>query len=213
MLLKRTYPILIFLFFSIKTQAQYADLGTGNLKNLIWWFNWNGFTISEGASKSFTTNDGLNVTITFSNVSGILMQPSVMNTWPGAVLHDLYDFSDPTIMPALYYLYSPGVPYTSKFTLNISANRNGVPTPFTLVAADSEATLANVEFIDLTTNGSNWNTLDFFRNSSQTTDPVQNCNTQSIVIFDTYDGTQNGIGQNPVMATNAPASGNLTVNV
>src|SRR5690606_33977734 len=107
----------------------------GVLKNHIWWFDWAGFSLQNGASKTFNTADGLTVTITFSNVTGAIPQPSIMNTWSGAVLHFLYDFTNPAVEPALF---ANNTLSGTDFTVHISATRNGLPTPFTFVAADAE---------------------------------------------------------------------------
>ncbi len=187
-------------------QSQYADLGTGSLKNQIWWFDWNGFVIANGASKTFTTGDGLNVTVSFSNVQGPVFTPSIMNTWYGAVLHFLYDFSNAAVKPALL---SPYTTQNSQFTVNVTATRNGLPAAFKFIAADAEGSALS-ETTTLTTTGSNWLCVDFFRNSSQISNPLAGCNTQTAAIADTYGGSS-GIGQNPVIATNAPGTGSLTV--
>ncbi|OIR05733.1 hypothetical protein GALL_121680 [mine drainage metagenome] len=205
------FIFLLAIFSANKSFGQYADLGTGNLKNQIWWFDWNGFSLNEGASKTFTTTDGLTVKIVFSKVSGQTMLPSVMNTWSGAVLHYLYDFSNSSIKPALYDLTTTSS-FTSNYSLNITATRNGVPTKFTFVAADAEASAINLEYTTLKTDGTNWTTIDFFRNSSQTSNPLSGCGTNSVVITDTYGGVV-GIGQNPVLATDAQNNGVLNVDV
>src|SRR5215469_8644619 len=200
------FCLLLFALLGNNVYCQYADLGTGNLKNQVWWFDWNNFSISNGASRSFITGDGLNVTITFSNVQGPIFQPSIMNTWPGAVLHLLYDFSDPNIQPALY---SQNTTTNSQFSITITATRNGLPAAFKFIAADAEASTIN-EICTLTTSGSNWQCIDFFRNSSQTSDPLTGCNTSIATIADTYGGAPQ-TGQNPVIATDA-SSGSLIVN-
>lgn len=176
--------------------AQYADVGTGALKNQIWWFDWSGFNIYNGATKTFSTADGLSVTISFSKVSGDIPVPEVMNTWYGAVLHFLYDFSNPSIKPALYKVNTAN---NSNFSINVSATRKGVPVAFTFIAADAEAS-ATTEYLRLKTNASAWKTIDFFRNSSQTSNPLQGCGTSYVSITDTY-GQRSEIGQNPVVAT------------
>jgi len=211
----RTFTLIAFLLLSgLQTLAQYADMGTGVLKDHIWWFDWSGFTVTDGASKIFTTADGLIVTVAFSNVSGEQVYPKVMNTWPGAVLHFLYDFSDPNIMPALL---TPLTTQNSQFTLTVTATRNGAPASFTLVGADAEASLSPVENTTFITNGSNWRILEFFRNSSQTSNPVTGCGTQTVVITDTHNpGSLSPpvpVGQNPMMATDAPSGGTLQVDV
>lgn len=207
-MLKRSLSLILLIFFHICTLAQYATTGTGNLRNEIWWFDWAGFTVTNGASRTFTTNDGMVVTITFSQVSPDAPTPRVMNTWQGAVLHFLYNFTDPAVQPALYqYTFTAGT--TSSFTMRITATRAGIPTAFTFVAADAEAGSIN-EIIRLQTDGSNWQATDFFRNSSQTTNPLTGCNTQTVAISETYGGSS-ATGQNPVISTNS-ASGTLTIN-
>ncbi|QHS62188.1 T9SS type B sorting domain-containing protein [Chitinophaga agri] len=194
-----------------RADAQYADMGNGVIRNHIWWFNWNGFSLFNGASRSFTTADGLDVVIAFSQVNGLRPAPKVMNTWSGAVLHYLYDFSDPNMMPALYTMNNGQSCY---FTMTITATRNGQPAPFTFLAADAEGSLSPVENTTFISSGGNWSYLDFFRNSSQTGNPVTGCGTQTITITDTQ-GSMDGspVGQNPLMATVAPSSGVLTVDV
>jgi gliding motility-associated-like protein len=206
--MKRTILCFVVIFvFTTKSFSQYADLGTGALKNQIWWFDWNGFTLSNGASRSFTTGDGLNVTITFSNIQGPVFQPWIMNTWYGSVLHFLYDFSNPNIKPALF---SPYTTLNSQFTINVTATRNGIPTPFKFIAADAEASALS-EITTLTTNGTGWECIDFFRNSTQTSNPFGGCTTQTATITDTYAGSS-GIGQNPVIATDNAVGGPLVIN-
>jgi hypothetical protein len=91
-----------------------------------------------------------------------------MNTWSGAVLWQLYDFTDPTVKPALF---SRSTLSQVSFTMNISATRGGVSTPFTLVVADAEGSDYS-ETTTFTTNGMAWRTIEFFRNSSQTNNPL-----------------------------------------
>ncbi|MBW8683878.1 CshA/CshB family fibrillar adhesin-related protein [Chitinophaga rhizophila] len=204
--------LLVFLGIGMHADAQYADMGVGVIRNHIWWFNWNGFTVMNGATRDFVTDDGLNVHITFSQVSGRVPRPNVMNTWSGAVLHFLYDFSNASIMPALAAPNNGGV--STYFTMTVSATRDGQPVPFTFLAADAEGSLSPVENTTFITSGGNWNFLDFYRNSSQTGNPVTGCGTQQIVITDTQ-GSMNGspVGQNPLMATVAPSTGTMTVDV
>jgi gliding motility-associated-like protein len=197
----------LLLIIGLRVNSQYADLGTGSLKDKIWWFDWNNFVIADNASRTFTTNDGLTVTFTFSNVQGPVFQPSIMNTWYGAVLHLLYDFSNTSIKPAFLSSFTT---QNSQFTVTVTASRNGQPASFKFIAADAEAS-ATTEITTLTSSGSAWTCVDFFRNSSQTTNPFGGCNTTTATITDTYGGSA-GIGQNPVIATDAPASGSLVIN-
>jgi len=190
------------------TLAQHADLGSGALKNQIWWIDWAGMTIANGASKNITTNDGLTLNISILNLNGRAPAPTIMNSWSGAVLHLLYDFSDPKIKPSLYDNNATGV---CKFTVAVSASRNGIPVPFYLVTADAEAS-AFGETTTLRTNGSPWQTMTLFRNSFQTNDPLGGCGTQTATITDTYDGNPQE-GQNPVITTLSPSNGSMTVDV
>ena len=201
---------LISLLFCAKTQAQYADLGTGAQRNSIWWFNWAGFTVAEGASKTFVTNDGLTVTVTFSNVSAHVPLPNVMNTYPGALLYLMYDFSDPTIKPALFDFNSTT---NFSYTLTMTATRNGLAVPFTFVAADAEASFLG-ELTTLQTNGSPWQTIEFYRNDAQTDDPLSGCGTQTVVNMNTYGGnmfTPTQFGQIPIVSTQSPGTSPLVV--
>ena len=178
------------------------------MKNQVWWFNWAGFTITEGASRSFVTSDGMTVTITFSQVSSHVPQPDIMNTWSGAVLHLLYDFTDPAIRPALHDAVSA---LGSTFYMTITASRDGLPVAFSLLAADAEASDPQ-EVTTLQTNGSKWQTIEFFRNSSQTINPVAGCNTQTVAINNTYGGASQ-TGQNPLLLTQSPAGAPLVIGV
>lgn len=196
----------VIVFFSFKSNCQYANLGSGNLKNFIWWVDWSGFSMTNGATKNFVTDDGLNVSITFSNVSNAPL-PNVMQTWSGAVLHNLYNFSNTSIKPALY---NNNTSLNAQFTMSITATRNGTPSSFLFVGADAEASITEVT--TLQTSGTVWNMVDFFRNSTQTTPPLTGCGTNTVNIIQTYGGAS-GVGQNPVVATNATAGTPLTVNV
>ncbi len=201
---------LLFLFTHTESSGQYATAGSGVLRNQLWWFDWSGITPANGASKTFLTHDGLNVTITFSNVTnGNQLIPSQMNTWSGAVLHLLYNFNNPNIRPALFRSELAGGVTNISFTLTVSATRNGAPAPFTFIAADAEASTAD-EVSTFTTNGSNWSVLEFFKNSSQNINPLTGCGTATAILKSTY-GNATATGQNPILATTSPASGTLTV--
>ncbi|HTI07017.1 MAG TPA: CshA/CshB family fibrillar adhesin-related protein [Puia sp.] len=207
-MIKRAALFLIFHFLSRVVSAQYATIGTGNLRNQIWWLDWAGFTMTEGASRTFTTNNGLSVTITFSKLSSRKPVPSVMNTWSGAILHLLYDFTDPAIEPALFDNLSTG---TCGWTMGVTASRAGAPVTFSLITADAEAS-AYGEISTLTTNGGPWQTIDFFRNSSQTDNPLAGCGSKTVTISNTYAGAPQ-TGQNPVLLTYAGSAGPLLLDV
>jgi gliding motility-associated-like protein len=188
--------------------AQHADLGSGALKNQIWWINWAGTTIANGATKTVTTDDGLILTITISKVSSRAPVPTIMNTYFGAMLHVLYDFSDPTILPALYDDNATGI---CTYTLSISASRDGNPVSFYMITADAEASWDG-ETTTIHTNGSTWQTMTLFRNSAQTTDPLAGCGTQTVAISETFNG-QAQQGQNPIITTLSPLASPLVLDV
>lgn len=193
--------LLVFttLYSTLKAQtAQFATAGTGKMRNYICWFDWAGRTVENNSSTTFTTADGLNVTVTFTNVSGPSVTPSVMNTWSGAVLWQLYDFVNTDIMPALF---SRSTLSPVSFTMNITATRAGIAVPFTMVAADAEGS-DNTESTTLTTTGTAWRTIEFFRNSNQTSNPLTGCGTKTVGLSLTYGGAPQ-TGQNPILATDA----------
>lgn len=201
------FTFLLLLTGSLAASAQYADRGTGKLKPYIWWFDWNGFTVANGATKTFTTHDGILITVRISNVSGTGLTPDVMNTWSGAVLHNLYEFSDPAMRPSLH---SRASSVNTGFDMEVTAERNGVAIPFTLVAADAEAS-ENVEITHFTSSGAPWQAVEYFSNRSGMPNPISGCNTTAIRIASTYGGSP-GSGQNPLMATYSDGSAPLRVN-
>ncbi|PSL19908.1 CshA/CshB family fibrillar adhesin-related protein [Chitinophaga ginsengisoli] len=200
---------LFLLWFHTQSFAQLADTGAGSLKNFIWWMDWADVKIEDGATKTFITGDGLTVTATFSGVAGTPLAPSIMDTWNGALLKNLYNFSDPTIKPAISV---PNNFNNSRFTITLRATRRGKPVPFALVASDAEAS-NSLETLTMNTTAGNWRTLEFFRNSTQVNSPASGCGTQTISISETYAGTPN-VGQLPIVATDVPATtGTVTVDV
>jgi gliding motility-associated-like protein len=211
MIKKYTLAFLMFFCLSVSVFAQYADVGAGVLKNHVWWFDWNGFTVTNGASRTFTTADGVVVKFVFSGVSGFTPVPTVMSTWRGAVLRFLYDFTDPAIKPALF---CENTNQNTYFTMTVTATRDGLPIPFTFLAADAEGSDRNVEHTTFSTTAGNWSILEFFRNSAQSSNPVTGCGTSTVVIADTQ-GNLNGdpIGQNPLMATDVSSSGTVQIGV
>lgn len=187
-----------------QTNMFYADQGTGKLRNIISWFNWEGLIIKNGATRNFITPDGLNVNITINNITNPPI-PYTMNTWSGAVLWNQYNYSNSIYKSALY---NNGNSINSEFTININASRNGLPVKFIFVAADAEA--SSIEETKIQTTGTTWKTIDFFKNSTQNIDPVYGCNTQNIILTNTYGGSAN-IGQSPVVCTESNTNGTLTI--
>lgn len=200
-------PLLIFLLNA--AFGQHADLGTGALKNQIWWLDWAGMTVTNGATKTITTDDGLSITVTFSNVGSRGPVPAVMNTYFGAMLHLLYDFSNPNILPSLYD--GPQQTGAVKFTMTVTASRNGSPVGFNIVTADAEASWTG-ETTTLHTSGGNWQTMTLFRNSGQTDDPLTGCGTQTVSIQNTFNGLPS-TGQNPIITTMSPGISPLILDV
>jgi gliding motility-associated-like protein len=202
--------ILLLLLAGSPCFSQFADQGSGNYTRQIWWLNWAGFTVQNGASKTFTTNNGLTIKASFSNVSAAVPTPWIMDTWPGSLLWFLYNFSDPTILPALYQENSPD---NYNYTLTITATRNGQAVPFTLVTADAEASNSG-ETTTIQTNGGNWQSIEFFRNSTETDDPLAGCGTNNIAITNTYAGSLTNptpYGQNVLITTQSPGANPLVV--
>ncbi|BAV07195.1 gliding motility-associated C-terminal domain-containing protein [Filimonas lacunae] len=204
---KTTLTFCVILLCITCAKAQYADLGTGGQKDKIWWFDWAGFTMMENATRNFVTTDGLNVSITFTNVSSERLYPSIMNTWRGAVFYNLYNFSNTAIRPALYGIENSN---TVAFKMQVRVTRNGTAVPFTLVTADAEAS-APSEITNFTTDGSNWGVIDFYRNTSFSTNPITGCGTNTVTMTNTYGGSI-GLGQIPLLAT-AATSGTLNLNI
>ena len=103
--------IVTFLFVSFLKlhgqSAQYATAGTGTMRNYISWFDWAGVSITNNSTTNFTIPDGMNVTVKLTDVTGPPLVPTVMNTWWGAVLWQLYDFTNPAIKPALFSYDTP----------------------------------------------------------------------------------------------------------
>lgn len=176
-------------------------------RNDIWWFNWNNFPLVNGASQSYYLPGGLQVKIEIDELKDADFYASKMNTWSGSILHLLYDFTDPTVKPALFSEMSTTNP---SFKLTFSVTRDGLKIPYTIIAADAEAS-DNHEFTTFITSGTNWETIQFFRNSSQTNNPVQGCGTNTVTLSETYGGSAQS-GQNPVLATSSDGQQPLTIN-
>lgn len=196
------------LLFNSQSFAQFADNGTGTMRDLVWWIDWADMKIEDGATKTFVTADGLTVTVALSGFAGTPLTSSVMNTGGVAILRQLYDFSDPAVKPALFV---PGNFNNSRFTITVNATRKGRPAAFTLIASDAEA-CNSLETLAMNTSAGNWRTVEFFRNSSQVNNPASGCGTQMISISETYAGTP-GSGQLPIVATDVPSEGTVTVDV
>lgn len=195
------------ILFSIPAFPQYATTGNGALKNEIWWFNWAGLNIANGEARNFNTTDGLTVRISLSNVTGNL-RPDVMNTWSGAMLHYLYDFTDPAIKPTMH---SPAISYNNcSVTLTIEVKRGNTLVPFTIVASDGEGSSPD-EWTYLTTTGSPWQTIEYYRSSNDPIDPLVGCNTKQVRIYYTSDVSNRG-GRNPLLVSNS-SDGKMTLDV
>ncbi|WPQ66449.1 CshA/CshB family fibrillar adhesin-related protein [Chitinophaga sancti] len=118
---------LALLLSQLQLKAQYADTGTGSLKEQIYWCNWAGFTITEGATKTFITSDSLTVTATFSDVTGTTPVPNYMS-YAG------YDFNNPAIKGSL------NTNSSAHFKVSFTATRNNTPIPVTMVAIGTGST-------------------------------------------------------------------------
>jgi gliding motility-associated-like protein len=118
---------LALLLSQLQLKAQYADTGTGSLKEQTYWCNWSGFSITQGATKTFTTSDSLTVTATFSDVTGATPIPNYMS-YAG------YDFNNPSIKGSL------NATVTTHFKVAFTATRNNTPAPVTMIAIPSGST-------------------------------------------------------------------------
>jgi len=118
---------LALLLSQLQLKAQYADTGTGSLKEQTYWCNWSGFSINQAATKTFITSDSLTVTASFSDVSGATPIPNYMS-YAG------YDFNNPSIKGSLNATGS------SHFKVAFTATRNNIPAPVTMVAIPSGGT-------------------------------------------------------------------------
>ncbi|MBO9203472.1 MULTISPECIES: CshA/CshB family fibrillar adhesin-related protein [Niastella] len=204
--MKKQLALLFLLSIHFYSYSQYANTGTGALRNDIWWFDWAGMNLSGTASRTVTTPDGLTITYTYSQPTKV-PTASVMNTWSGAILHVLYNFTNPAIQPAISQSLNAGS--SLEFKLDVQVTRNGVPVPFTLIAVDAEASSPD-EYTTFSSNREPWQIVDFYRNSSQTSNPVSGCNTNKVILSQTY-GNAAVSGQNPVMAS-ATTTGDITIN-
>jgi gliding motility-associated-like protein len=172
------------------------------LKNLIWWIDWSGVTIADGATKTFTTTDGLLVTITISAVTGTNVFACRMNAPEDGLLKNLYDFANPAIMPALL---AANTMNNSRFTITVKATRNGKAVPFSLIAADAGIS-SQLEITTFTTSAGNWKTLEFYSNTTPATNPSSGCGTQEISL----SGTDGGM---PIVATDVVPGESLVMEI
>ena len=106
-----------------------------------------------------------------------------MQTWGGAILHQLYNTSSATEA-----LYGADGQNTS-LSVNFVATKNGFSYPLDLLVLDSESTNGSAEYIEFTTNGEGWK------------------------IVETYNGggVWTGIGTNVVKTTNTEIPGANTI--
>lgn len=161
------------LLSQFQANAQYADGGTGTLKNHIYWCNWAGFSLTEGATKTFTTSDNLQVTATFSEVSGATPVANYMS-YAG------YDFSNQAIKTAF------NATGTAHFKLAVTATRDGVPTPVTIAVTAAGGT-------SFTTTGTTWNVLSGTAACGATTTTIINAaNVLTTTTSDVKVNLQNG---------------------
>lgn len=199
--------LLLLLCFGNNAISQYATRGTGMLRNDIWWFDWANFPLINGATKTYNLPGNLTVALQIDNLVDADFYASRMNTWSGSMLHLLFDFDDTGVRPALFSEMSTRNP---SFRLTFTVQRDGQRIPYTIIAADAEASDQH-EFTTFVTSGSEWQTVQFFRNSNQTNSPVQGCGTKTVVLSETYGGATQ-TGQNPVLATESDGSAPLVIN-
>ena len=141
-----------------------SNMGTGVYQDQLYFFNWDGADFNDGLqtgdSQTFNFPDGLSITALFTNValtgSGAELITSDLETWPGALLHNLYN--TPGTQESFYGNVETA---TMSITVSFSAVKNGQPFPLDLLALDPETTNTSTqEDWSVTTNGTNWSLLE-----------------------------------------------------
>ncbi|MBB5266444.1 CshA/CshB family fibrillar adhesin-related protein, partial [Algibacter amylolyticus] len=144
--------------------------GSATYVDNIYWFDWSGILnngIQNGDTKNFTLPDGTMATATFSNANadaGLMLARS-MQTWAGAELWKHYDASNSAGNLSIYNDVQAGV--SASFTVTITTDTGQ---KLDLVVADAETTdvnsagtaAENDEEYQLTTNGGNWELLEYY---------------------------------------------------
>ncbi|MEL6671607.1 MAG: CshA/CshB family fibrillar adhesin-related protein [Bacteroidota bacterium] len=138
----------------------YADSGSGTYHGNIFWFTWENGDLSDGVhdgdTKTFTVPGGLEITTTFSNVTGQASDniPTDMATWSGAVAHRYYQISGSN-GEALY----GGNGDDGDFRITFTATLEGAPYTPHLIFIDPESTDGG-ENLKVTTNGDDWEVIE-----------------------------------------------------
>ncbi|KJD31317.1 hypothetical protein PK35_15920, partial [Tamlana nanhaiensis] len=144
--------------------------GSATYVDNIYWFDWSGILdngIQNGDTKNFTLPDGTIATATFSgvNADASLMLARSMQTWSGAELWKYYDASNSGGDWSIYNDTQAGV--SANFTVTITTDTGQ---KLDLIVADAETTDVNNigasdendEEYHLTTNGGNWEILEYY---------------------------------------------------
>lgn len=155
--------ILAAIFFSLSTlglDGGYADSGTGDYINNIYWFTWENGDLANGIhendTKTFSLPGGGQITATFTgvNAGAATYLPHDMETWSGAKSHNYYQLNGSN-GEALYGAEGND----ATFTITFSATLNGTSYTPDLIFLDPESTDAGEE-ISVHTNGTNWQVIE-----------------------------------------------------
>ncbi|MDG4949341.1 hypothetical protein NLM59_00250 [Weeksellaceae bacterium KMM 9724] len=149
-----------------------GDYNPGAYKQQLYFFDWQGISLTNGATKTFTLPDGLTITATFSNVEIVgggggsqgaaAVDTKPFKTWTHSWLAKKYNTESNHTS-----FYGNQAVTSLKATVTFSAHKtvDGVDIPFRLdlIAMDSETTTPSLgleESWSATTNGGNWQYLD-----------------------------------------------------
>ena len=85
---------LALLFLIPQVNASYATSGSGKYRGELYWLDWSGFTVSEGATKTFTLPGDITITATFSkhpdNSAFPVLSPYRSGNYSGDKLDNAY---------------------------------------------------------------------------------------------------------------------------
>ncbi len=137
-------------------QARYADgTGQGMYQNQIYWLEWDGFTFTDGQSRTFNLPGDVTIVATVSNISGGAVRIGRPEDYGPAAFNLAYPNTGQTAINSCNAC-------TNQFRLTLSANVAGTAVPVDMVVADAEAAAAN-ESLKVTTDGNPWQLLEQFQ--------------------------------------------------
>ena len=137
-------------------RADYADgSGQGKYQSQIYWLDWQGFSFTNGQSRTFTLPGGVTVSATVSNVAGGAIHVGRPEDYGPAAMNRAYPNTGYTAINSCNAC-------TNTFRLTFSADVSGQSVPVDLVAIDAESAAPN-EYLKVTTDGHAWQLLEQFR--------------------------------------------------